>query len=329
MNIKKKFKQLLDFLYYHTDRIYPKASYFLTCFLYTHGRYICPNDLHISENGNYEKMDYPTLLHKNSRQYRQYTKRNKQYSNGILLEKDAQNRYYYNIVTIIQQGLIAFQLYKLTNKDKYKDEFNRVCQWLLNNQERSTGIWYYHNHYFHVPTQNEFINPWGSAMAQGQALSLLSRAYLIDNDNSYLESMELAIQSLDISISAGGLKRSFNGNIFYEEYPTVSPSLTLNGFMFCLIGLWDYSILGKSQKADKLLKEGLKTLTNILPYYDDDYCSAYDLSYLSTSSKKIANRKYHILHIKLLQYIDNLYPQSTYKKYIKKWGKSIGFDIIV
>ena len=30
---------------------------------------------------------------------------------------------------------------------------------------------------------------------------------------------------------------------FYEEYPTLPPNLTLNGFMFALLGLYDLSTI--------------------------------------------------------------------------------------
>lgn len=328
--MKKILKQMLNYIYLTLEHIYPKGGYYFTCYLYTHGKYICPNNLHIYTKTDYLPLKtYPTFFDKENKQYRKYVRTNKTLQNGILLERAGIDSYY-NIVTIIQQGLAAYTFYENTQKEKYMQEFNNVCEWLINNQERKTGIWYYNNDYFHVPTETHILNPWGSCMAQGQALSLLARRYLLNKDYRCLEAMNLAWRSLKNPIIIGGLQREFNGYIFFEEYPTQVPSLTLNGFIFCLIGLSDYcSVLGNDNEVYQLLISGIETLKFILPYYDDKYCSTYDLSHLfNASGERAQNRKYHILHIKLLQCIYSVFPDPVFCKYIFKWSKSIGCEVI-
>src|SRR5260370_9661573 len=86
-------------------------------------------------------------------------------------------------------------------------------------------------------------------MAQGVAISVLTRAYRITEDSDYLQSATRALLPFTKNVDDGGVRRGFSlasgtsaaGN-FYEEYPTRSYSaFTLNGFMFALIGLYDLS----------------------------------------------------------------------------------------
>ena len=76
--------------------------------------------------------------------------------------------------------------------------------------------------------------PFGSAMVQGEAIALLVRGYLLTQDEKYLECAEKALQPYETQVEDGGVLRYFMGMPFYEEYPTPTPSLVLNGF----IGGW-------------------------------------------------------------------------------------------
>ncbi|PIO56549.1 D-glucuronyl C5-epimerase, partial [Teladorsagia circumcincta] len=81
---------------------------------------------------------------------------------------------------------------------------------------------------------------WYSAMAQGHALSLLTRAYAATKNASYLVVASKALDLFEKDASAGGVRNKLFGNDWYEEYPTSPGSYVLNGFIYSLIGLYDF-----------------------------------------------------------------------------------------
>jgi hypothetical protein len=87
-------------------------------------------------------------------------------------------------------------------------------------------------------------------MAQGQALSVYSRAYRLTHNQKYLGSGKMAFKFLNTPISKGGTLTTLetlnteykNGNYFwYEEYISKPNNYTLNGFMYTLFGIYDWS----------------------------------------------------------------------------------------
>lgn len=78
-------------------------------------------------------------------------------------------------------------------------------------------------------------------MGQGQAISLLSRAfYHSGGDLKYLKSAHAALKPFKVLNQNGGVLSKFmNLHSWYEEYPTIPPIFILNGFMYSLIGLYD------------------------------------------------------------------------------------------
>ena len=81
---------------------------------------------------------------------------------------------------------------------------------------------------------------WYSAMAQGHAMSLLSRAYSQSQNPLYLRAAYQAINPFLVPSSEGGvLTYLFGQHPWYEEYPTLPPSFVINGFMYALFGLYD------------------------------------------------------------------------------------------
>lgn len=102
---------------------------------------------------------------------------------------------------------------------------------------------------------------WYSAMAQGHAMSLLSRAYSRSRNPLYLRAAYRAINPFLVPSSEGGvLTYLFGQHPWYEEYPTVPPSFVINGFMYALFGLYDLAKTLESFGVDQasfVLEDGL------------------------------------------------------------------------
>ena len=75
---------------------------------------------------------------------------------------------------------------------------------------------------------------------QGQAISVLVRAYLETKDDRFLSAAEDGVKVFNISSSEGGVRAVFMDKYeWYEEYPTNPLTFILNGFMCLLLGLYD------------------------------------------------------------------------------------------
>lgn len=86
-------------------------------------------------------------------------------------------------------------------------------------------------------------------MGQGQAISLLSRAFFHSGGNKqYLDTAFAALKPFKVFTQNGGVLSKFmNLYPWYEEYPTVPSIFILNGFMYSLIGLYDLFTLAPTE----------------------------------------------------------------------------------
>lgn len=199
---------------------------------------------------------------------------------------------YYHPVVICQYALLNYTKWINSKSKVFFNKFIRQADWLVENQNKKKvgslefGVWYYD---FDFPSGG-MKAPWVSAMAQGQAISVLSRAYETTKEDRYLKAVDLALNSFEIDISQGGVRYLKDNNVYYEEYPPTNPTKniltsknikgqseqTLNGFIFSLWGLFDFFKLTGSEKAKTLFEEGVITLKRNIKKYDLGYYSAYD-----------------------------------------------------
>ena len=226
----------------------------------------------------------------------------------------------YNPVAIAQYGLNQYGDWINTSQQKYYDSAKIQADYLLETQDKKNGKFYY-NFDFQVGGTNQTLKaPWSSAMAQGQAISLLARIYYISKDEKYLEAAKLAMKPLTVDVEDGGLCADFFGYPYYEEYPTVPASYTLNGFMFTLVGLHDLYSITEDKQAKKLYDDGIKTLDYCLPFYDSIGISLYHLGHLTDKNLPLhTSEKYHNIHIRLLRIINKWENNATFMYYADKW----------
>lgn len=120
--------------------------------------------------------------------------------------------------------------------------------------------------------------PWVPAVAQGQIISILIKAYQMTDDADFLITAERAMSSFRYSIDEGGVTwTSEEGFAVYEEYPSQPPSHILNGHIWAMFGLYDYYRVTGSPDALSLFNAGVNTLKRYLPSYDVGFWSKYDL----------------------------------------------------
>lgn len=217
----------------------------------------------------------------------------------------------YNPVTIAQFGLESFELYLQTKDKKYYHSFLDVANWLSNNQFE--GRWLYN---FEIEDRN-LKKGWISAMAQGQAISLLLRAWQVSQDSIYLNVASNAFEFFKINNLVEGVAYPVDDVTWYEEYPNPQkPSHVLNGHIYALFGLWDYYRVIKDETALELFEKGKNAVIKDIKSYDTGYWVLYQ-----QNSLYLLNGTYMDLHIDQMNILYNLTGDSIFQEYENRWQK--------
>lgn len=205
----------------------------------------------------------------------------------------------------------------------HMDHFFDAANWFVNHQD-SRGGWPIMVTRKLLPEVMELPPGWYSAMAQGQAISTLVRAYLKSNNTVYLKGASDALKVFEISSAQGGVKARFaNSYDWYEEYPTRPSSFVLNGFIFSLFGLYDLKQVAKGDDLElvtKLYEEGIKSLKAMLLMYDSGIGTFYDLRHISVGiAPNRARWDYHTVHISQLLQLSKMEDDPLFPRTAKRW----------
>jgi heparosan-N-sulfate-glucuronate 5-epimerase len=167
-------------------------------------------------------------------------------------------------------------------------------------------------------------------MAQGVALSALARAYSREPTTDLKLAGDAALRFLLVPISEGGtfttleqLDPSLANYIFFEEYVTSPNVYTLNGYMFTLLGIYDWWKATESPLAERLFSKGMSTLVKLLPYYDIAGFSIYDLSFLTHDRPPHSAIRYHAVHISQLHALHSVTGRRILKEYADRWAETV------
>ncbi len=170
-----------------------------------------------------------------------------------------------------------------------------------------------------MPHTYDLPAPWFSAMAQGQAASLLVRAATV------LERPDLLARGLDAtrSLTQPPLVAQAEEGPVLQEYPTSPPAHVLNGWIFGLWGLYDVSASMSAEAADKAFHDGAVALARRLPRYDVlDGWSRYDL--YPHRLTHVASPFYHRLHVAQLRVMAALVPgEPAFAGTAERWARGL------
>lgn len=210
----------------------------------------------------------------------------------------------YFSIAIFQYGLAAYDLWLMTNESRMHSIFYKCVEWAIENQDVN-GAW----KTFHLQNANE---PY-SAMAQGEGISLLSRAYIDSGNETYKSASCRAVKFLLKDKKDGGVAEFIDNKIFLYEF-TYLP-LVLNGWIFAAWGLLDYYKISGDNQIREYWNNTVDTIAETLSLYDAGYWSFYNLNH------NIASSFYHNLHIAQLDVMYSLTGNVTFKFFSDKWKK--------
>lgn len=202
-------------------------------------------------------------------------------ANGIPINKtyiDVTDKdYVYFPISIGQMGLAIFHTWLKSGAENDKQRFLKFADWFYANADMSDTLgarWLtdvalpqYHN-----------PGPWQSAFSQSRGISILLRSYQLTGNKAFAEMAEKALTPFTVPVSDGGVRAATTWGPFYEEYTSTEPTLVLNGFIFALCGLHEFTrVFPENTLAMELFNDGLDTLEKILPEYDMGFWSRYNL----------------------------------------------------
>lgn len=202
-------------------------------------------------------------------------------------------------IDIFQYGIAAFDLYLLTREAQYLDKLKASAEWALAKQQADGG-WDAFSHKKPDCPQ--------SAMAQGEAISMLIRAYLVFKDDRYLTAVKSAKEFMLKPVEEGGTTVYKNGNPYFYEY--INEALVLNGWIFSAWGLYDYAKFFKDESVLEVWTKTVNAMVEKLHEYDYGDWSLY-----SDNGRSLANPFYHKLHIAQLNVMYDLTGKDEFLKY--------------
>ena len=231
-------------------------------------------------------------------------------------QADFDENAYYNVIYIIQYGLIHYDFYCKNNDESKLGPFLKCLDWIYDNKAEFKDSFTWPSPIINI--KYNLPVGWVSAMYQGQAISLLLRGYQHTGDEKYLRCAEKAFQFFKYSITEGGAKVvDKNGYEWHEEYPHSPPLYVLNGFIYMLFGVLDFYRVTSSVEANRLVHSIYKTLINNIGRYDAGYWSYYDLEHRELVSVYYQRN----IHSVQLQILYQLTGEKKYQRLADKWLK--------
>lgn len=226
--------------------------------------------------------------------------------NGIPVNVTIANVEAYFPITIFQYGLGLYDLYLLENDKKNLEKFIKIADWALNNQEKN-GMWDC------MEKLKDSAHETQSAMCQSEGASILLRAYIETKEKKYYQAATKAIDFMISSIDEGGTCTYEKERVIFQEYVSEHNLSVLNGWIFSIFGLFDYTLVNCDKKYAKVLNKSVECMAKELKKYDRKFWSNYD------QKGTIASPSYHNLHIKQLRLMYEMFGNKEFLIYANKW----------
>lgn len=195
-----------------------------------------------------------------------------------------------------------------------RSEFLRYAKYFLGRQ-KANGDWVYAFDWY------ESKAPWISSLAQTRGASVMLRAFLLTNDQSYSDAAICALSKLHKDVKDGGVRAGFkeNGACYFEEYPH-QLNATLNGFIAALFGVWEVATWLGDRPAKTLFDEGLKSLESMLTFYTLSWWTLYD--YVSGEAiPNVHSPRYHEMCTDYLVALSTISQSPIIEQYAQQWRK--------
>lgn len=217
-----------------------------------------------------------------------------------------------NPVTVAQLGLGAWTLAK--SDGAWQPVAETAAEWLVAQLDDRGRIPYL------FPMRHTFAldPPWLSAMAQGEAASLLVRVGARRDEREFVAAASAAVRPL-LSEASELVAPTPDGPVL-QEYPTSPAAHVLNGWVFALWGLYDVACVDPTARVVAAAFDvGVDTLARRVHLYRAwPRWSRYDL--FPHPLPNVASPFYHRLHVAQLQALQAIAPRPEIESELSRWA---------
>lgn len=221
-------------------------------------------------------------------------------SAGLPLNRTANGQRVRHPITLFNKALGHWDCWLGSERqdEKHRAVFLQLARWTLDSQDEYGGweCW--------KPLGLKRSNSY-SAMAQGESMSVLVRAFVATEDEVYVAGARRALRLLLTSVEKGGTSWLSREGLILEEFPYQPPRTVLNGWIYASYGLYDLALVDDSPEVRETLESTLSALVTRLRDYDAGFWSYYD------TSGALASPFYHRLHIAQLKALELTYPKHV------------------
>jgi heparosan-N-sulfate-glucuronate 5-epimerase len=224
--------------------------------------------------------------------------------------------FFYHYTTMFSYALGQSDYFLLTGDKLHLDKVIAVADYI-----QKTGV--SENNGISLKEVDDNNNHTGnvSAMTQGEAISVLCRAYQYSGNYEYLNTAEKLLSPFRRDIKDGGVLGFITslGINWYEEYVNEPLNHVLNGMVYSIWGLKDLYAVTENKTASKLYIDGINFLKKALPSFDTGFWTYY---WIPESGKNyVSSMMYHNLHICQLQALYQQTGEDIFKFYSDRFIK--------
>ncbi|GER86351.1 hypothetical protein KDW_05130 [Dictyobacter vulcani] len=236
----------------------------------------------------------------------------------------------YHPTVIAQYALAQWNQYLASKSQDHLNAFLTQARWLIEYEVRivnGAGGWPISS----TQIPNRYVKgPWLSALTQGLGLSVLMRAYQVTQEEPFREVAYRVALTFQHDILDGGVSTPIGEKgIFFEEMAVYPASHNLNGFIFALFGLYDYSTIHSNDQVNELIQCALSTMQLLLDEFDCGFWTRTDLLY-----RQLSLPDQFALQVLLLEalagYVGNkrcLEVAARWKSYQQRFGTRLRYQI--
>lgn len=223
---------------------------------------------------------------------------------------------HYDAIIVAQYGL---GLLKVASSGETAAAAQMAVQadWLVSAQHRTgerAGFWLQRFVNAKYPALG---NPWVSALAQGNCISLLLRAWEMHGKDEYLDAARAGFTAMLVPLAAGGVLSEREGDVWLEEYPLEPPGHVLNGAIYALWGVLDYARVTGDPRAWGIWRRGAETIARRAEEFDTGFWTRYELA-----TPELVSLHYHKnIHIPQLEVMQILTGSPVFGVLAHRWRR--------
>ena len=225
---------------------------------------------------------------------------------------------WYHAIRIAQFALHRYAVWQATGSAEARADFFAQARWFRDSRHDGPVEGLY---VFDFPWDKYGAGSgWTSAMAQGEAISVLLRAEQNEAGSGFGDAALRAARPFRAEINDGGVVWRGGRDVFFEEVANAHAPHILNGCIFALWGVWELWKRSGEAWLGELAQQSVETIARWLPQYDTGWWSLYSLMRSASGQPHLATLKYHEFHIAQLRVLAAMFSEPLFKATAARWA---------